>query len=388
MEPISMNALTDRLYAAGVVPVVTVDDPKRAVRLAEVLMDAGLPVMEITFRTEACAEAIRLVAHHHPGMLVGAGTVLRGDHVDAARHAGASFCVSPGLTERIVARAEHLRMPLIPGVATPSEVQRAVEQGFELLKFFPAGGLGGAATLKALAGPFRDARFIPTGGVDLGNMGAYLAQPSVVACGGSWMVPPALVREGKFRQIRSLVAETMAVVASARAAVAEGADAEGGADDAAGSASVAGADSASSSGAGGVRTDDDRAHEDVRAVVSSTNWHVSADANRSEDAGVIDGLDGSNGFGGVRDASGSGIASSYAGAESDGGANAGRGSANGTGGAGGASESYGAVISGRFGDASADDAGACGAGGAGGAGGGIANVANGSSTHAGADGAD
>lgn len=181
-------------------PVIALDDAAHALPLGEALISGGLPVAEVTFRTDAAAESIRVMSEIE-GLLVGAGTVVKPDQVDAARDAGASFLVSPGTSPAVVERASELGLPIFPGVATPSDIQLALSLGVDTLKFFPAEAMGGLKTLKALAAPFPQVSFVPTGGIGPSNVSSYLAMPFVHACGGSWMVSPKLYINGDFNPV-------------------------------------------------------------------------------------------------------------------------------------------------------------------------------------------
>ena len=204
-----MSDTLSALCALRLVPVVVLDDAADAGALAAALVAGGLPVAEVTFRTGAAAEAIRVMAGRGD-MLVGAGTVLTGQQVDEAVAAGASYVVSPGLSRAVVERCREHGVLALPGAVTATEVQAALELGLTTVKFFPAGTSGGAPAISALAAPFAGVRFIPTGGVGLKNLHEYLAIPAVAAVGGSWMVPRDLVRDGDFAQITRLTAEAVA----------------------------------------------------------------------------------------------------------------------------------------------------------------------------------
>ncbi|MGA2007297.1 MAG: bifunctional 4-hydroxy-2-oxoglutarate aldolase/2-dehydro-3-deoxy-phosphogluconate aldolase [Solirubrobacteraceae bacterium] len=212
----SNDDVLELLCARGVIPVVVADDLSRVRPLGDALKAAGLPVAEVTFRTTAAVDALRLLAQD-PDLLVGAGTVVRPEQVEVARDAGARFVVMPGFSARVVERCRAVGMPVIPGVATATEVIAALEHDVELLKFFPAEASGGVEAMRALHGPFPDVRFIPTGGVTSANAADYLGLPSVVAVGGSWMVAPALVRDGDFAAVSKLAAEAVAIAAGALA---------------------------------------------------------------------------------------------------------------------------------------------------------------------------
>lgn len=197
--------------AARLLPVVVLDRPEDAVPLARALVAGGLPVAELTFRTEAAADAIRRMVDEVPEILVGAGTVLSVAQVDAAHAAGARFLVTPGFNPSVVMRAQELGLPIVPGINNPTGVEQAMSFGLSLVKFFPAEPSGGVPFLKALSGPYGAMRFIPTGGVGAKNLDAYLALKAVLACGGSWMVDPALIRAGDFARITQLTAEAVAL---------------------------------------------------------------------------------------------------------------------------------------------------------------------------------
>ncbi len=199
------------------VPVVVVDSPDAALRVCEALLEGGLPVAEITFRTAAAVESIRAVAKKMPEILVGAGTVLSVSQAEAAIDAGASFIVSPGFSPTLVSHCLARQISVMPGCCTPTDLTMAVEHGLETVKFFPAETAGGLAALKAMAAPFTQLRFVPLGGIDASNMRTYLAFPKVSACGGSWMVHKDLVSEGRFDRIRDLTAEAVAIAAEAAA---------------------------------------------------------------------------------------------------------------------------------------------------------------------------
>ncbi|MCX6879626.1 MAG: bifunctional 4-hydroxy-2-oxoglutarate aldolase/2-dehydro-3-deoxy-phosphogluconate aldolase [Verrucomicrobia bacterium] len=212
--------MLDRIACKRIVPVVVLDDEEAAEPLAEALLAGGLDVMEITFRTAAAASAIRRIAAGFPEMLLGAGTLLEREQVLRAREAGAVFGLAPGLNPRVVEAATACGLYFAPGVMTPSEVERAMELGCMLLKFFPAEAAGGLGMLQALAGPYRHTgvKFIPTGGVTSGNLGEYLKLPMVAAIGGSWMVDKALVAAGRWDEITRLTREALAAAAGAAGA--------------------------------------------------------------------------------------------------------------------------------------------------------------------------
>lgn len=210
-----MRISESELLRRRLVPVVVLDDAARADPLAEALAAGGLPVAEVTFRTSAAPDSIRAMARRE-GMIVGAGTVLNRDQVDVAADAGASFVVSPGLSTAVVERARERGLLVMPGTVTPSEIMAALDLGITTCKFFPASNYGGASTLKALGAPFRDVRFVPTGGVSLENLTEYLSLSNVAAVGGSWMVKASLVAAGDFDTISRLASEAVAAAADVR----------------------------------------------------------------------------------------------------------------------------------------------------------------------------
>jgi 2-dehydro-3-deoxyphosphogluconate aldolase / (4S)-4-hydroxy-2-oxoglutarate aldolase len=200
----------DLLGRARVVPVITISDAELAVPLAEALVAGGLPVLEITLRTEAGLEAIARVAESVPQAVVGAGTVVSPQQLRDARNAGAQFIVSPGCTNALAAAAAQAGGAFLPGAVTASEVLSLLEQGISTMKFFPAETSGGVAAIKALAGPFPAVSFCPTGGIDLARARDYLALANVVCVGGTWMAPAGLVAAGDWDAIRDLAAEASA----------------------------------------------------------------------------------------------------------------------------------------------------------------------------------
>jgi 2-dehydro-3-deoxyphosphogluconate aldolase / (4S)-4-hydroxy-2-oxoglutarate aldolase len=203
----------DELCSRRVVPVVVIDELDTALPLARALVEGGLPVAEVTFRTAVAAVAMRLIADE-TDLLVGAGTVVRPEQVDLAFDAGARFVVTPGFSPAVADRCAELGLPVVPGVATATEVIAALDHGLDLLKLFPAEATGGIPLLRALRGPFPDVRFVPTGGVSAANAADYLALPSVAAIGGSWMVAPELIRAGDFDAVTRLTAEAVALGAA------------------------------------------------------------------------------------------------------------------------------------------------------------------------------
>ncbi len=201
-----MMTLEQRLQQIKIVPVIAINDAAHAVPLAKVLVENGLPCAEVTFRTDAAQESIRLMRDAYPDLLIGAGTVLTTQQVDQAISAGADFIVSPGLNPTTVKYCQQRGIVIVPGVNNPSLVEQAMELGLKTLKFFPAEPSGGVAMLKALSAVY-PVQFMPTGGVNPRNVADYLAIPSVVACGGTWMVPSDLMDSGNWDEIARLVRE-------------------------------------------------------------------------------------------------------------------------------------------------------------------------------------
>ena len=207
-----MKDITERFEKLGVVPVVVLEDAKDAVPLATALVEGGLPCAEVTFRTEAAEE----MTEQFPEMLVGAGTVLTVEQVDAAVRTGAKFIVSPGFDAEIVDYCLKNEIPVFPGCISPSEVAQAVKRGLKVVKFFPAEPAGGISMIKAMAAPYTGLKFMPTGGINAKNLGEYLSCDKIVCCGGSWMVKGELVKTGEFNKIRQLTEEARRLVDSIR----------------------------------------------------------------------------------------------------------------------------------------------------------------------------
>jgi 2-dehydro-3-deoxyphosphogluconate aldolase/(4S)-4-hydroxy-2-oxoglutarate aldolase len=203
MNPDSMQRIDDILRQAPVVPVLAVSQIDDAVPLAESLVAAGLPVLEITLRTPIALEVIRRM-RSVPGAIVGAGTVLTAADLAAVQDAGAAFAISPGATDALYDAAKRAAIPLLPGIATSSELMRGLEHGWQRFKFFPAEASGGIPALKSFAGPFANVKFCPTGGIDAAKAPAYLALPNVLAVGGSWMVPNDALRARDWARIGDL----------------------------------------------------------------------------------------------------------------------------------------------------------------------------------------
>ncbi|MDR1030415.1 MAG: bifunctional 4-hydroxy-2-oxoglutarate aldolase/2-dehydro-3-deoxy-phosphogluconate aldolase [Treponema sp.] len=204
-----MHDILEALGNIGIVPVIKIDDEEKAVPLAQALMSGGIPCAEITFRTTQAEAAIRRIRAEVPGVLVGAGTVLSIAQVDQAIHAGAQFIVSPGFNPKVVSHCIERGILLIPGCTTPSDMERALEWGFEVVKFFPAEQSGGLDYIKAIAAPFPTLKFMPTGGIHEGNIARYLAYEKVLACGGSWMAGADSIKRGDFPVIMTLCKEAV-----------------------------------------------------------------------------------------------------------------------------------------------------------------------------------
>jgi len=208
---------TEALLKQRLICVAVIDRPDDAVPLAEALLAGGLNVMEVTFRTTTAADSITRIRQSLPAVAIGAGTLLAADQVQRAVDAGAQFGVSPGLNNAVLAAAQKNKIPFFPGVMTPTEVGRALDLGWQHLKFFPAEAAGGVAMVKALAGPFAHTgvKFVPTGGINAANLANYLAVPQVAALGGSWMAERKLVNEKAWSKITALTAEAMKIISQA-----------------------------------------------------------------------------------------------------------------------------------------------------------------------------
>lgn len=208
----NQTILLPELETKKLVPVVKLDRVEDAKPLGEALCNGGLPVAEVTFRTDAAEESIRIMKKEFPDMMVGAGTVVSVEQAKRALDAGASFIVSPGMNEKVIEFAIGSNLPIFPGACTPSEIMQAISYGLEVVKFFPAKQYGGLDTIKALAAPFPTMRFMPTGGINAGNICEFLSFDKIIACGGSWMVKDALIKEGKFDEIVKLTAEAVSLI--------------------------------------------------------------------------------------------------------------------------------------------------------------------------------
>jgi 2-dehydro-3-deoxyphosphogluconate aldolase/(4S)-4-hydroxy-2-oxoglutarate aldolase len=207
------SLLEKRLRAVGVVPVITIRDAAAAAALGHALVRGGLPIAEITFRTDAAADAIRALRDGFPDFLVGAGTVLDLPTLDQAVAAGASFVVAPGFNPAVVDRCLELGVPVIPGVSSPTDIEAALGRRLDLLKFFPAEAAGGLDFLKAVSAPYGGVSFMPTGGITRDNLPRYLAHPFVAACGGSWIASETAIVDGRFDEIAALAGQAVELAA-------------------------------------------------------------------------------------------------------------------------------------------------------------------------------
>lgn len=204
-----MNPILEQISNIGLVPVIKIDDASKAVPLVRALKNGGIPVAEVTFRTACAAEAIKNIAEAEPDVLVGAGTVITVDQAKAAVEAGAKYIISPGFDAEIVKWCVDNNVPITPGCSDASDVSVAAKMGLEVVKFFPAEAAGGLKVLKALAGPFPNMKFIPTGGIGPDNLGSYLDFKKVIACGGSWMVPGDMMDNDDWDGITALAKEAV-----------------------------------------------------------------------------------------------------------------------------------------------------------------------------------
>lgn len=210
-----MNKTLLKIHNLLIVPVVAIHDAKNAGRLANALLAGGLPCAEITFRTEAAVDAIKIIAKKEE-MLVGAGTVLTIEQVKSAVDAGAQFIVSPGFNPKVVNYCRKNEIPITPGISNPTDIEMALDFDLRVVKFFPAEAFGGLKTLKAISAPYGMMQFIPTGGIHAGNLSDYLQFPPVFACGGSWMVKSNLISEGRFDKIEQLTREAVKIAKEAK----------------------------------------------------------------------------------------------------------------------------------------------------------------------------
>ncbi|EMN7342089.1 bifunctional 4-hydroxy-2-oxoglutarate aldolase/2-dehydro-3-deoxy-phosphogluconate aldolase [Vibrio parahaemolyticus] len=207
-----MSSIKEQLKALKVIPVIAIDKAEDIIPLGKVLAENGLPAAEITFRSAAAAEAIRLLRETQPDMLIGAGTVLNREQAIAAKEAGATFIVSPGFNPNTVKACQEIGIDIVPGVNNPSTVEAALEMGLTTLKFFPAEASGGINMVKSLLAPYTDIELMPTGGINPANIKDYLAIPRVLACGGTWMVDKKLIEAGNWEELTRLTREAVALV--------------------------------------------------------------------------------------------------------------------------------------------------------------------------------
>ena len=207
-----MNEILEKISELRLVPVVKIENSEDAAPLGRALLEAGLPIAEITFRTAAAEAAIRALTAKLPELLIGAGTVLSVDQVKLAVDAGARFMVAPGFNPTVVDYCIDHNICVVPGVNNPSQIERALARKLDVVKFFPAEASGGLPFLKAVAAPYSDMLFLPTGGINLQNLMTYLSFPRVIACGGSWMVEADLIAAGNFTQIKKLAQEAVAAI--------------------------------------------------------------------------------------------------------------------------------------------------------------------------------
>jgi len=207
-----VNKILERIGELGIVPVVKIEKAEDALPLGRALIDGGLPITEITFRTSAAEESIKSLTRELPELLVGAGTVLTVEQAKKAVSAGAKFIVSPGFNPKVVDYCVKNSIPVTPGVNNPTQIEMALEKGIKLLKFFPAEASGGLALLKSMSAPYNEIKFIPTGGINLDNLCDYLSHPKVHAIGGSWMVKADLISSGNFDEITRLIKEAVSTI--------------------------------------------------------------------------------------------------------------------------------------------------------------------------------
>jgi 2-dehydro-3-deoxyphosphogluconate aldolase/(4S)-4-hydroxy-2-oxoglutarate aldolase len=210
------SSLFDRFHQIGIIPVLEIDSALHAKPLAESLFAGGLPVAEITLRTDAALDSIRIIAREVKDVLVGAGTVIHRDQAQAARDAGAQFLVTPGMIEEVVTWAQENSIPVLAGAITPTEMIRGIHLGLNILKFFPAETMGGLKAIKAMSDPFPQLRFIPTGGVKLENAAEYLQMEKIHAIGGSWMAKRQMIADKKFDEITRMAKEASDLVKQVR----------------------------------------------------------------------------------------------------------------------------------------------------------------------------
>jgi len=209
-------SIFEDFYEIGIIPVLEIDSVERANPLVEALQAGGLPIAEVTLRTDAALESIRVIAREVTGVIVGAGTVVNREQAESAREAGARFLVSPGMVDEVVVWAQENSIPILAGAVTPSEMIRGINLGLNILKFFPAEAMGGIKAIKAISDPFPQLRFIPTGGIQLANVAEYLQMEKIHAVGGSWMAKHEMIAEGRFDEITHLAKQASDLVKQIR----------------------------------------------------------------------------------------------------------------------------------------------------------------------------
>jgi len=207
-----MNDILRKISEIRIVPVVAIEKAEDALRLGQALTAGGIPCAEVTFRTDAAAEVISIMSKEFPEMLVGAGTVLKTEQVDRAVAAGAKFCVSPGLNPKVVKYCVDKGITMVPGCSNPSDIEAALEFDLDVVKIFPAEAIGGLPLIKAMSAPYGNVKFMPTGGINAGNICKYLEFKKIIACGGSWMVDKKLINEGRFDEIERLCREAVEII--------------------------------------------------------------------------------------------------------------------------------------------------------------------------------
>ena len=213
-----MNTILEKIEKIGIVPVIKIDDAQKALPLAKALAAGGIPCVEITFRTAQAEEVIKRIAKEAGEMLLGAGTVLTTAQVDYAIDAGAQFIVSPGFNPKVVTHCLKKDITVIPGCLTPSEIEQAIAYGLDVVKFFPAEQAGGLEYIKAVSAPYPNIKFLPTGGINAGNLARYIAFEKVIACAGSWMAAAEFINAGEFEKITALSREAVNIILEFRAA--------------------------------------------------------------------------------------------------------------------------------------------------------------------------
>lgn len=211
-----MENILKQIESLGIMPVAVIEDTSICIDLAKALIAGGISAIEVTFRTKEAKEAISLITKSFPDMLVGAGTVLSIEQVDEALSAGAKFIVAPGFNPKVVEYCQNKNVSIFPGVATPSEIELALSYGLKILKFFPAKQLGGLDYIKAVSAPYTQVKFMPTGGIDMSNLGEYLASKKIFACGGSFMIKSDLLKERNFAKIEELSRQAVNIVRDVR----------------------------------------------------------------------------------------------------------------------------------------------------------------------------